>query len=142
MCCPSIQLCHHPLHAASPTILSQVDLIVCWDASASPSRARQRMGRTGRHRPGRVVVLLGRGGEEARYAENLRNEVAIKVGCMGNGGRAAGMPTAFMWPHNLSCLSSCNQMWGNALTCSCMSQNQPMPATTLLMGLGRLPCRM
>lgn len=41
----------------------QVDLIVCYDACASPTRNIQRMGRTGRHRPGRVVYILHKGAE-------------------------------------------------------------------------------
>ncbi|KAL1894132.1 3'-5' DNA helicase [Ceratocystis pirilliformis] len=47
--------------------IGQVDLIVCYDASASPIRMLQRMGRTGRKRSGRVVVLLTRGKEEEKY---------------------------------------------------------------------------
>ena len=44
-----------------------VDLIVCYDATASPTRAVQRQGRTGRHREGRVVYILGAGREEEQY---------------------------------------------------------------------------
>ncbi|KAI1376320.1 P-loop containing nucleoside triphosphate hydrolase protein [Hypoxylon crocopeplum] len=47
--------------------IGQVDLIVCYDASASPIRMLQRMGRTGRKRAGRVVLLLMRGKEEDNY---------------------------------------------------------------------------
>ncbi|KAL5615650.1 hypothetical protein BROUX41_005688 [Berkeleyomyces rouxiae] len=47
--------------------IGQVDLIVCYDASASPIRMLQRMGRTGRKRSGRVVLLLTRGKEEEKY---------------------------------------------------------------------------
>jgi hypothetical protein len=56
----------------------QVDLIVCWD-SASPSRLRQRSGRTGRHRPGRVVYLLSEGREQDTYASNREREERVKV---------------------------------------------------------------
>jgi len=38
--------------------IGEVDLIVCYDASASPIRMLQRMGRTGRKRAGNIVVLL------------------------------------------------------------------------------------
>ncbi|KAK9456590.1 hypothetical protein V1511DRAFT_494752 [Dipodascopsis uninucleata] len=38
--------------------IKQVDLIVCYDAPASPVRVLQRIGRTGRFRDGRVVTLL------------------------------------------------------------------------------------
>ena len=45
----------------------QVDMVVCYDAHASPIRDMQRCGRTGRHRGGRVVQLLAVGKEEADY---------------------------------------------------------------------------
>ena len=44
-----------------------VDLIVCYDATASPTRVVQRHGRTGRHREGKVVYILGAGKEEEHY---------------------------------------------------------------------------
>ena len=45
----------------------QVDMVVCYDAHASPIRDMQRCGRTGRHRGGRVVQLLALGKEEADF---------------------------------------------------------------------------
>ena len=45
-----------------------MDVIVCYDCSASPTRSVQRTGRTGRHKEGRVVYLLSEGKEEADYA--------------------------------------------------------------------------
>ncbi len=44
--------------------IGEIDLIVCYDSSASPIRMLQRMGRTGRKRAGKVVLLLMRGKEE------------------------------------------------------------------------------
>lgn len=44
--------------------IGQVDLIVCYDASASPIRMLQRMGRTGRKRAGNITLLLMKGREE------------------------------------------------------------------------------
>ena len=44
-----------------------VDLIVCYDATASPTRAVQRQGRTGRAREGKVVYILSAGKEEEHY---------------------------------------------------------------------------
>ncbi|KAJ3027102.1 UNVERIFIED_CONTAM: hypothetical protein HDU68_004488 [Siphonaria sp. JEL0065] len=44
--------------------IGDVDLIVCFDAQNSPIRMLQRMGRTGRKREGRVVLLLSEGKEE------------------------------------------------------------------------------
>ncbi|KAK3337388.1 hypothetical protein B0T19DRAFT_379677 [Cercophora scortea] len=53
--------------------IGQVDLIVCYDASASPIRMLQRMGRTGRKRAGNVVLLLMKGREEEKYLEAKDN---------------------------------------------------------------------
>ena len=47
--------------------IGQVDLIVCYDASGSPIRMLQRMGRTGRRRAGKIVLLLMRGKEEESF---------------------------------------------------------------------------
>lgn len=62
--------------------IGQVDLIVCYDASASPIRMLQRMGRTGRKRAGNIVVTLMRGKEEAKFVkakdnyEKMQGEIA------------------------------------------------------------------
>lgn len=53
--------------------IGQVDLIVCYDASASPIRMLQRMGRTGRKRAGNIVLLLMRGKEEDQFAKSKDN---------------------------------------------------------------------
>ncbi|KAH8910774.1 P-loop containing nucleoside triphosphate hydrolase protein [Coniochaeta sp. PMI_546] len=53
--------------------IGQVDLIVCYDASSSPIRMLQRMGRTGRKRAGKIVLLLMRGREEEKFAESKDN---------------------------------------------------------------------
>lgn len=47
--------------------IGQVDLIICYDASASPIRMLQRMGRTGRKRAGNITLLLMKGKEEEQY---------------------------------------------------------------------------
>ena len=47
--------------------IPNVDLIVCFDAISSPTRALQRQGRTGRHGDGRVIYLLTAGQEEDRF---------------------------------------------------------------------------
>ena len=44
--------------------IGDVDLIVCFDAHKSPIRLVQRMGRTGRRRQGRIVMLVTEGKEE------------------------------------------------------------------------------
>jgi ATP-dependent DNA helicase MPH1 len=53
--------------------IGQVDLIVCYDASASPIRMLQRMGRTGRKRAGNIVLLLMKGKEEDQFAKAKDN---------------------------------------------------------------------
>jgi ATP-dependent DNA helicase MPH1 len=44
--------------------IGEVDLIVCYDSKSSPLRMLQRMGRTGRKRAGKVVLLQMEGKEE------------------------------------------------------------------------------
>ena len=44
--------------------IGDVDLIICYDAPKSPIRLVQRMGRTGRRREGRIVMLVTEGKEE------------------------------------------------------------------------------
>ena len=44
--------------------IGEVDLIICFDSHRSPIRLVQRMGRTGRKREGRVIILLTEGKEE------------------------------------------------------------------------------
>lgn len=62
--------------------IGEVDLIVCYDASASPIRMLQRMGRTGRKRAGNIVVTLMRGKEENNFIkakdnyEKMQKEIA------------------------------------------------------------------
>lgn len=43
---------------------------MCFDASASPIRNIQRIGRTGRHRAGRVLYILAQGKEMDNYHRN------------------------------------------------------------------------
>ncbi len=62
--------------------IGEVDLIVCYDASASPIRMLQRMGRTGRKRAGNIVVTLMKGKEEDNFMkakdnyEKMQKEIA------------------------------------------------------------------
>ncbi|KAJ8611828.1 hypothetical protein MRB53_037741 [Persea americana] len=58
--------------------IGDVDLIVCYDASASPIRMLQRIGRTGRKRIGRVSLLLMKGKEENDYAKAQDNYLYIQ----------------------------------------------------------------
>ncbi|WP_048147980.1 DEAD/DEAH box helicase [Palaeococcus ferrophilus] len=53
----------------------EVDLVVFYEPVPSAIRSIQRRGRTGRHRPGRVVVLMARGTrDEAYYWSSRRKE--------------------------------------------------------------------
>lgn len=58
--------------------IGDVDLIVCYDASSSPIRMLQRIGRTGRKRMGKVVLLLMKGKEENDYAKAQDNYAYIQ----------------------------------------------------------------
>ncbi|OAX84682.1 hypothetical protein ACJ72_00948 [Emergomyces africanus] len=53
--------------------IGEVDLIVCYDSSASPIRMLQRMGRTGRKRKGNIVLLLMKGKEEDSFTKAKDN---------------------------------------------------------------------
>ncbi|MCJ1415588.1 3'-5' DNA helicase [Xylographa parallela] len=53
--------------------IGEVDLIVCYDTSASPVRMLQRMGRTGRKRAGNIVMLLMKGKEEDSFKKAKDN---------------------------------------------------------------------
>lgn len=53
--------------------IGDVDLIICFDAHKSPIRLVQRMGRTGRKREGRIVMLVTEGKEE-----QVRNDVIFR----------------------------------------------------------------
>ncbi|EFZ00392.1 ERCC4-like helicase [Metarhizium robertsii] len=65
--------------------IGQVDLIVCYDSSASPIRMLQRMGRTGRKRAGNIVLLLMRGKEEDQFAKSKDSyESMQKLICEGS----------------------------------------------------------
>ncbi|OLN81389.1 ATP-dependent DNA helicase mph1 [Colletotrichum chlorophyti] len=65
--------------------IGQVDLIVCYDASSSPIRMLQRMGRTGRKKAGSIVLLLMRGKEEEAFAKSKDNYAEMqKLICEGS----------------------------------------------------------
>lgn len=63
--------------------IGEVDLIVCYDCSKSPIRMLQRMGRTGRKRAGKIVLLLMRGKEESDYFKAKDNYAKMqeKIEC-------------------------------------------------------------
>ncbi|KAK0153377.1 Fanconi anemia group M [Merluccius polli] len=64
--------------------IGEVDLIVCFDAQKSPIRLVQRMGRTGRQRQGRIVVILAEGREERTYNLSQANKRSVYKSITGN----------------------------------------------------------
>ncbi len=57
-----------------------VDLVIFYEAVPSEIRSIQRKGRTGRTRPGRVIILLAEGTiDEAYYFSSLRREKAMRT---------------------------------------------------------------
>ncbi|XP_067593013.1 Fanconi anemia group M protein isoform X1 [Pseudorca crassidens] len=64
--------------------IGEVDLIICFDAQKSPIRLVQRMGRTGRKRQGRIVVILAEGREERTYNQSQCNKRSIYKAISGN----------------------------------------------------------
>ncbi|KAL8663927.1 MAG: hypothetical protein Q9202_003476 [Teloschistes flavicans] len=59
--------------------IGEIDLIVCFDASASPIRMLQRMGRTGRKRAGNIVVTLMKGKEESNFIKAKDNYEKMQI---------------------------------------------------------------
>ncbi|XP_036448740.1 Fanconi anemia group M protein [Colossoma macropomum] len=64
--------------------IGEVDLIVCFDAQKSPIRLIQRMGRTGRRRQGRIVIILAEGREERTYNQSQSNRRKVNKCITGN----------------------------------------------------------
>ncbi|XP_032883240.1 Fanconi anemia group M protein isoform X2 [Amblyraja radiata] len=67
--------------------IGEVDLIICFDVQKSPIRMVQRMGRTGRKREGRIVVLLAEGREERTYNQSQCSKRSIYKTILGNGNK-------------------------------------------------------
>ncbi|XP_065063159.1 Fanconi anemia group M protein homolog [Rhopilema esculentum] len=57
--------------------IGDIDLIICFDASNSPIRLVQRMGRTGRKRAGKIIILVTEGKEDQIYKRSLVNKKSI-----------------------------------------------------------------
>lgn len=74
--------------------IGQVDLIVCYDSSSSPIRMLQRMGRTGRKRAGKIVLLVMKGKEEDKFAGSKDNYAWIQ--------KAVSDGSRFAFRHDLS----------------------------------------
>ncbi|KAJ9595722.1 hypothetical protein L9F63_013085, partial [Diploptera punctata] len=63
--------------------IGEVDLIVCYDAHKSPIRLVQRMGRTGRKREGRIVMLITEGKEHNKYKSSMYQNRTINKKLLG-----------------------------------------------------------
>lgn len=74
--------------------IGEVDLIVCYDSSSSPIRMLQRMGRTGRKRAGKIVLLLMKGKEEESYKKSKDNYEQMQ--------KMISSGTRFTFRHDLS----------------------------------------
>ena len=59
--------------------IGEVDLIIFYDVSKSPIRLIQRMGRTGRKRAGKIIVLLSEGKQEQIYNSAIYSKNSITV---------------------------------------------------------------
>ncbi|XP_061699193.1 Fanconi anemia group M protein isoform X2 [Syngnathoides biaculeatus] len=81
--------------------IGEVDLIVCFDAQKNPIRLVQRMGRTGRKRQGRIVVILAEGREERTYNQSQSNKRSLLKSILGN---KSGF---HMYPNNPRMLPDC-----------------------------------
>ncbi len=66
----------------------QVDMVVCFDTEATPLRNIQRMGRTGRHKQGRVVYILSAGREQEKYRKGQQASANGRQGVSSHAGRA------------------------------------------------------
>ncbi|KAG7260013.1 hypothetical protein CRUP_029461 [Coryphaenoides rupestris] len=74
--------------------IGEVDLIVCFDAQKSPIRLVQRMGRTGRKRQGRIVVILAEGREERTYNQSQSNKRSVYKSIVGDQNRFHMYPSS------------------------------------------------
>ncbi|XP_046986026.1 Fanconi anemia group M protein homolog isoform X1 [Schistocerca americana] len=57
--------------------IGEVDLIICFDAHTSPVRLMQRIGRTGRKREGKIIMLITDGAELQRYKRSLHQQDTV-----------------------------------------------------------------
>ncbi|XP_043930200.1 Fanconi anemia group M protein isoform X2 [Protopterus annectens] len=71
--------------------IGEVDLIICFDAQKSPIRLVQRMGRTGRKRQGRIVILLTEGKEERTYNQSQSSKRSVYKAIMANNSKGVNL---------------------------------------------------
>jgi ERCC4-related helicase len=57
--------------------IGEVDLIICYDSVTSPTRLIQRIGRTGRKRDGKAVMILTEGREAAAFTRAQEKSLAL-----------------------------------------------------------------
>lgn len=63
--------------------IGEVDLIICYDSTSSPIKNVQRMGRTGRKRDGKVLLLFA-GNEELKFDKAMNGYEYIQLHIMNN----------------------------------------------------------
>jgi ERCC4-related helicase len=66
--------------------IGEVELIVCYDSNSNPTRTIQRMGRTGRKKDGKVIVLSVGNNEDTKYKTSInKNKQLIRFLRSNNG---------------------------------------------------------
>lgn len=83
--------------------IGEVDLIICYDASSSPIRMLQRIGRTGRKRAGRIYMLLSER-EERKLDQSFDNYKYIQTliaGSLGGDGGGGGEQLEYAPRHRI-----------------------------------------
>lgn len=70
--------------------IGEIDLIICYDSGFSPIRLVQRMGRTGRKRAGKVLILLMEGKEYYSYRASVKRSQNLKNGLKANSTTKSG----------------------------------------------------
>ncbi|PWN96809.1 P-loop containing nucleoside triphosphate hydrolase protein, partial [Tilletiopsis washingtonensis] len=60
--------------------IGEIDLIVCYEAVKDSVRMLQRVGRTGRKRDGKIIVLMSEGREEKLWQQSKDNYKAVQQG--------------------------------------------------------------
>ncbi|KAI9091167.1 hypothetical protein DFS34DRAFT_96665 [Phlyctochytrium arcticum] len=71
--------------------IGEVDLIICYDVQNSPIRMLQRMGRTGRKRQGKIVLLLTEGKEEDAHRRSQAQYKTVQKAIMDQQGKKLQM---------------------------------------------------
>ncbi|KAJ3288554.1 hypothetical protein HK104_008100 [Borealophlyctis nickersoniae] len=96
--------------------IGEIDLIICYDAQNSPIRMLQRMGRTGRKREGKVVLLLTEGREEDAHRKSQAQYRSVQKAIMDQQGKRIKM-----YPEELA------KMFPAGVHPACVKKNLEIP---------------